>query len=141
MRQPNRSARVLPALAALAALVWVAPAPAQSDYQARWIALADQHGAAQATDAGRDYEARFAAAHASIAADIEDACGRAGRRSGMANFQAVAVLAADGRVTDLLPMPRSPHFRCFEKEMVGQRYPAPPTAPWPQLLRFNLPTG
>lgn len=125
----------------LAGLALPLAALAQESYEERWIRLADAHAALVAEDAGRDFEARLLEQHQAIARTLEERCGRAGRRSGMASFQAVIVIAADGRVQELLPMPRSPHFRCFEKEMQRQRYPAPPTAPFHQVVRFALPTG
>lgn len=125
----------------LAAAVLPVPALAQESYEERWIRLADSHADLVATAAGSDYQARLLEAHETVARTVEERCGRAGRRSGMASFQAVLVLASDGRVQELLPMPRSPHFRCFEKELTRQRYPAPPTAPFHQVVRFALPTG
>lgn len=116
-------------------------AGAQESYEERWIRLADAHAALVAQSAGSDFQTRLLGQHEAIARSVEERCGRAGRRSGMASFQAVIVIAADGRVQELLPMPRSPHFRCFEKELLRQRYPAPPTAPFYQVVRFNLPTG
>jgi hypothetical protein len=133
----------LPCPAALLtlALAWPLPAVAQESYEQRWIRLADAHAALVAEEAGSAYQARLLEQHEGVARSVEERCGRAGRRSGMASFQAVMVLAADGRVEELLPMPRSPHFRCFEKEMQRQRFPAPPTAPFYQVLRFDLPSG
>lgn len=125
----------------LASLVLAPTAWAQESYEERWIRLADAHAALVAEAGGRDFQARLLAQHEAVAREVEARCGRTGRRSGMASFQAVIVIAADGRVQELLPMPRSPHFRCFEKEMQRQRYPAPPTAPFYQVVRFALPTG
>jgi hypothetical protein len=132
----------LPRLVLLLAGLALTPAAlAQESYQERWIRLADAHAALVADAAGSAFQARLLEQHEGIARDVEARCGRAGRRSGMASFQAVIVIAADGRVLELLPMPGSPHFRCFEKEMQDQRYPAPPTAPFYQVVRFTLPTG
>lgn len=139
MPAPRSTALLLAPLLAAAALV--PTAWAQESYEERWIRLADAHAAAVATEPGTTYEAQLLEAHGAIARHLEERCGRAGRRSGMASFQAVLVLASDGRVEELLPMPRSPHFRCFEREMTRQRYPAPPSAPFPYVVRFNLPTG
>jgi hypothetical protein len=142
MPAPRPTAHLLRPLLLLAGLALpVLPVLAQESYEERWIRLADAHAALVAEEAGSAFQARLLEQQAGIARSVEERCGRAGRRSGMASFQAVMVLAADGRVEELLPMPRSPHFRCFEKEMQRQRFPAPPSAPFYQVLRFDLPAG
>jgi hypothetical protein len=128
-------------LASLLPLLGTGALSAQESYEERWIRLADLHAAAIASDAGARYQTEFAAEHAAVAAMVEPRCARTGQRSGMSNFQAIVVLDGEGRVRELLPMPRSSHFRCFEKELLRYRYPAPPASPYYQVVRFNLPTA
>lgn len=107
--------------------------------QQRWLELADRHEQAIQSEAGRAYFERFTQQHAAIAPDVESRCGRAGSRSGRTFFQSVVMLDRDGRVTELLNMPDSPHLRCFEKQMRGQSYPPPPSSPYPVVVTFHLP--
>lgn len=114
-------------------------APAQEErYEERWVRLADAWTAAAATDAGSAWQAEFARAHPAVQADAERRCGRAGAAAGFNSFQAVLVIGRDGRVEEVLPMPPSSHFRCFERFLRGQRYPAPPSQPWQVQVEFAL---
>ncbi len=56
-------------------------------------------------------------------------CIDGGRKEGLESFRAIAVVDANGVVTKFLALPNSENLACFAKEMVGRRYPAPPTAP------------
>lgn len=114
-------------------------APAQEErYEERWVRLADVWSAAAATEAGSAWHAEFGRVHSAVQADAERRCGRAGAAAGFNSFQALLVIARDGRVEDVLPMPPSSHFRCFERFLRGQRYPAPPGQPWPVQVEFAL---
>ena len=59
-------------------------------------------------------------------------------KAGIATFRAVAVIDATGRVSEFLPMPNSPHLKCFTNNMVGKQYPAPPVSPFYELFEISL---
>lgn len=132
--------RRLPTILITTLLTGTLPAAAQPGQQ-EWLALADQHAHALGTDAGQRFFERFSQHHAQIVDAIQDKCGRSGSKSGRSNFQSVLILDHDGRVTDVLNMPDSPHFRCFGKQMRDQTYPTPPTGSYPVVVTFQLPTS
>lgn len=125
--------------AAALSLACAATVAAQEErYEERWVRLADAYTAAVATEAGAIWQANFERSHATVQADAERRCGRAGAAAGFNSFQAVLVIGRDGRVEEVLPMPPSSHFRCFERFLRGQRYPAPPSQPWQVQVEFAL---
>lgn len=125
--------------AAALSLSCAATVAAQEErYEERWVRLADAWTAAAATDAGSAWQTEFERAHPTVQADAERRCGRAGAAAGFNSFQAVLVIGRDGRVEEVLPMPPSSHFRCFERFLRGQRYPAPPSQPWQVQVEFAL---
>lgn len=107
-------------------------------YEERWVRLADAYTAAVATEAGAVWQANFERVHADVQADAERRCSRAGGEAGFNDFQAILVIGRDGRVDEFLPMPPSSHFRCFDRFLRGQRYPAPPGQPWQVQVQFQL---
>lgn len=121
-----------------AALLCTTGATAQEFYEERWIRLADTHAQAIAVEPGASYEAIWREAHESVWPSVEQKCRRVARRTGMASFQSIAILDARGDVTAFLTMPRSEHLQCFERNMVGRRYPAPPSAPYYQVVRSTI---
>ncbi|TZF87784.1 hypothetical protein [Cognatilysobacter lacus] len=76
--------------------------------------------------------------HNAFWAGVVDVCGPQMRAAGIEKFQAVAVISADGTVTEYLPDSSAPPLRCFSKQMVGRKYPAPPQAPFYERYTVSL---
>ena len=86
------------------------------------------HDRLVATEAGRDYERRLIEVHNTFWRFVYERCIEGVRKESLESFRAIAVVDGNGVVTKFLTLPKSENLACFTKEMVGRRYPAPPTA-------------
>jgi hypothetical protein len=108
-------------------------------YSERWERVSAKHDLLIATDEGAAYERKLVSVHNSFWRDVYAACNAQGRREGVKFFRAIAVVDEAGTVTEFLPNPNSPHFRCFVEQMVGRNYPAPPVAPFYERFKITFP--
>ncbi len=108
-------------------------APAKSPAAPRFsslaaaIAKADRLGD---TKAGRDYKGNF---YSALGTPMEEAmaeCGKTGDPASPAQFDLVFVLAADGRVLDLLCSAKPPLLPCVVAKLRAVQLPPPPKANW-----------
>ncbi|TDR47757.1 hypothetical protein DFR29_102419 [Tahibacter aquaticus] len=108
------------------------------DYVDRWARLANEHLSMVKSEPGKSYEAEFVKAHNRFWRGVYDKCEAKALRAGVAKFSAVAVVDAEGAVVEFLTMPDALSLACFTKAMVGKRYPAPPVAPFYELITVKL---
>lgn len=69
---------------------------------------------------------------------IYQACAAEARKAGVERFKAVAIIDSAGVVKEFLINPSDPHLECFSKEMVGRKYPEPPSAPFYEVFSVTL---
>lgn len=114
------------------------PASAE-DYAERWTRLANEHLAMVKSGPGRDYErGPFIEAHQPLWRDVAKRCKADVEKSNLKKFSAIAVIDAQGRVTEFLTLPQHPALDCLVQAMVGQQYPPPPFAPYYELINLKL---
>ena len=65
-------------------------------------------------------------------------CATQAEQGGIERFRAVAVIDGVGVVTEYLINPSNPHVECFAKQMIGRKYPAPPSAPFYEVYTVTL---
>ena len=107
-------------------------------YSERWQRLSNEHYRQIRSPEGQEYERRLVAVHNTFWASVTQRCTEGAVKAGIATFRAVAVIDATGRVSEFLPMPNSPHLKCFTNNMVGKQYPAPPVSPFYELFEISL---
>jgi hypothetical protein len=79
---------------------------------------------------GVAYEHELIAVHNVFWPDVTRKCRSEAQNEPVERFSAIAVIDRDGTITEFLPTPNSPHFRCYTTEMVGRHYPKPPISPF-----------
>ena len=127
--------RLLAAITTLLIAPWViSPARAQD----RWHELADKAHKLTSTAAGLEWEQKMLPVHNAFWASIIEKCAPAARAAGVIDFQAVAVISADGTVSEYLLNSQAPSLQCFSSQMVGRQYPAPPQAPFYEYYITSL---
>ena len=107
-------------------------------YSNRWEQLSAEHYRLVATVEGAAWEQAFLPVHNTFWRDVYSSCIGEAKKTGIANFRALAVIDGTGTVTELLTMPNSNHLNCFSEQMVGRKYPAPPIAPFYEVLLVSL---
>ena len=122
---------------ALLALL-ASPALAGKATSERWKMLWDKQAAQTATWEGASYEQRLIATHNTFWANVYAKCARTAKSAGMDEFSAVAVIDAEGKITEFVIFPDNPALKCFSDDMVGRRYPAPPVAPFHEGFTVTL---
>lgn len=110
-------------------------------YSERWEHVSAEHDRLISTPKGQQYEQELVAVHNSFWREVFARCSASAKREGIPMFRAVAVVDSTGVVTEFLPMPNSRHFSCFTENMVGKRYPVPPTAPFYERFKIYLSDG
>jgi hypothetical protein len=109
---------------------------ASTAYLARWQDLSVQVDRVLSTAAGVAYEHELLAAHNVFWPDVTRKCRGEAQNEPVERFSAIAVIDRDGMITEFLPIPNSPHFRCYTAEMIGRQYPKPPISPFYE--RFHI---
>ncbi len=109
------------------------------EYSARWERISAEHDRLIATDKGAAYERELLPVHNSFWRDVHKACSAEAKREELEMFRAIAVVDERGTITEFLPNPDSPHFKCFTDQMVGRAYPVPPVAPFYERIKIGLP--
>lgn len=109
-----------------------------TDYAKEWSRMSAEHERLIATPAGQNYERRLVDVHNAFWRAIYVQCSPSAKKEGVGSFRAIAVIDRQGAVTQFLPMPNSQNFSCFSEQMVGKRYPAPPSAPFYERFTINL---
>ncbi|UXI68540.1 hypothetical protein [Tahibacter amnicola] len=122
----------------LSSLLAVSTALADESYEDRWVRIANEHLALVKVEPGKSYEYDLIKVHNTFWKDVTDKCSGSAKRGKVEAFSAVAVIGDDGVIAEFLTVPRSPHLACFEQEMVGKRYPKPPSYPFYELLEVKL---
>lgn len=108
-------------------------------YEVRWQRLSSQADHLGSTATGHAYEYELLAVHKTFWKDVAMKCLDEAKNEGIQAFAAIAVIDSGGTITEFLPMPNSPHLRCFTTEMVGRKYPKPPVSPFYERFRFGHP--
>lgn len=126
---------LLPTVAVLATLLATAQ---PDDYARQWVRLANEHLLMVKTEPGKSYELELIKAHSTFWHAVSSKCKREAVNAGIDKFSAIAVLDRDGKVVEFLTLPDSPKLSCYEKQMVGRRYPAPPFAPFYELINTTI---
>ncbi|WP_440223824.1 hypothetical protein ACQQ2N_01085 [Dokdonella sp. MW10] len=111
---------------------------ADESYEDRWSRIANEHLALVKVEPGKSYERELIAVHNTFWKDVAKACSGLAKEQGIKAFHAVVVIAADGTVSEFLVMPRHEALACYEEQMVGRRYPAPPSSPFYELINVKL---
>jgi hypothetical protein len=112
---------------------------ADDRYGARWERLSDQAHQFEATrKEAAPYLKELVAAHNLFWGDVNRRCRSEAQDAGIRHFSAMAVIDRAGRITEFLPMPNSPHLRCYTTEMVGRVYPPPPITPFYERFEIGL---
>ena len=126
----------------LALLVAVVLSPAclaaDESYEDRWVRIANEHLALVKVEPGKSYERELIVAHNSFWKDVSGKCAGAAKKGKVKEFHAVAVVDADGRISEFLVMPHEKALKCYEEEMVGRHYPQPPSSPFYELISVKL---
>ena len=110
-------------------------------YASRCQQLADISHEQIKTPEGHAYEQELVKAHNKFWRDVHDKCVEAAREEDIASFHSIIVINSAGEVTEFLPLPQSANFQCFVTNMVGKKYPAPPHAPFYEVLNVHLSKG
>lgn len=124
-------------LMALLALL-ASPAVAGEAKSERWKTLWDKQAVQTATWEGASYEQRLITTHNTFWSSVYAKCARTAKSAGIDDFSAVAVIDAEGKITEFVIFPDNPALRCFSEDMVGRRYPAPPVAPFHEGFSVTL---
>jgi hypothetical protein len=124
-------------LLALALLAPVCAVQAETDH-ARWERLANEHLVMVKVEPGRSYEREFVKRHNTFWRQVYKKCGDEALDAGVEKFSALIVLDAQGKVSEFLALPDKPALACFRQEILGRDYPAPPFAPFYELLNVTL---
>jgi hypothetical protein len=119
-------------------LSFALPAVGNDTKSERWEYLWEKQALQTATWAGASYEQRLIASHNTFWPGVHAKCGEAARRAGVRTFKAVAVIDAKGNVSEFVIFSKEKALSCFAKEMVGKKYPAPPTAPFHEGFQITL---
>jgi hypothetical protein len=109
---------------------------ATDPYLVRWQSLSRLVDGILSTAEGVAYEHEFVAAHNVFWRDVARKCRSEAQNEPVERFSAIAVIDRDGTITEFLPKPNSPHFRCYTTEMIGRHYPKPPISPFYE--RFHI---
>ena len=104
----------------------------------RWKTLWDKQAAQTATWEGASYEQRLIATHNTFWANVYAQCAGKAKSAGIDEFSAVAVIDAEGKITEFVILSDNPALKCFSEDMVGRRYPAPPVAPFHEGFTVTL---
>lgn len=113
--------------------------PPSEPYEVRWQRLSSEVDHLESTATGHAYEYEILAVHNTFWRDVSTKCRDEAKNEGIQTFSAIAVIDSGGAITEFLPMPNSPHFRCYTTEMVGRKYPKPPVSPFYERFRIGLP--
>jgi len=120
-------------------LMWMAsPALANEAKGERWQTLWEKQAAQTATWEGAAYEQRLIASHNAFWPSLYAKCSAAAIEGGIDEFNAVAVIDAEGKVIEFVISSNNQELNCFSKEMVGRKYPAPPVAPFHEGFTITL---
>lgn len=104
----------------------------------RWKTLWDKQAAQTATWEGASYEQRLIATHNTFWPNVYAQCAGKAKSAGIDEFSAVAVIDAEGKITEFVILSDNPALKCFSEDMVGRRYPAPPVAPFHEGFTVTL---
>lgn len=120
-------------------LMWMAsPALANEAKGERWQMLWEKQAKQTATWEGAAYEQRLIASHNAFWPSLYAKCSGAAMEAGVEEFNAVAVIDAEGKVIEFVIFSNNQALKCFSWEMVGRRYPAPPVAPFHEGFTITL---
>jgi hypothetical protein len=103
--------------------------------------MSAEHDRLISSAAGKDYEQRLIEVHNTFWRDVYAQCSASARKEGISVFRAIAVIDGAGNVAQFFPMPNSQNFSCFTENMVGRRYPKPPTVPFYERFKILLSEG
>ena len=104
----------------------------------RWHQLAAEGHRMTSTFEGIAWERQMLPVHNSFWAEVIRACAPQAKQGGVESFQAVATIDESGIVKEYLINPSDPHLACFSSQMVGRKYPAPPSTPFYEVYTVNL---
>jgi hypothetical protein len=119
-------------------LSFALPALGNDAQSERWEYLWEQQALQTATWAGASYERRLIVTHNTFWPAIHAKCGAPARLAGVQAFKAVAVIDANGEVSEFVVFSKDKALRCFVEEMVGKKYPAPPFAPFHEGFQMTV---
>jgi hypothetical protein len=134
----RKGAKALLRCCFLLAIVLVISSANAEDYAGRWVRLANEHVALVKVEPGKSYEARFVEGHNTFWREISAKCEDKAVEAGLEKFSAILVIDKAGVVKEFLTAPHTPRLSCYVEEMVGRRYPAPPSAPFYEMLIVRL---
>ena len=90
------------------------------------------------TNEGRAYSKAMLVAHNSIYNKIYESCELSIKKAADDIFVSVAKIAADGTIEKYSTVPLKAEYKCIEKEMIGKKYPPPPSQPYySSFLQMN----
>jgi hypothetical protein len=104
----------------------------------RWHKLAAEGERLTSTFQGIAWEQRMLPVHNSFWPDVYRACAPQARQANIESFRAVAVIDDDGIVKEYLVNPNTQNLACFSKQMVGRKYPAPPSSPFYEVYTVKV---
>ena len=104
----------------------------------RWQQLAAEGERMTSTFQGMVWEQRMLPVHNGFWPHVYRTCAPQARQASIESFRAVAVIDGSGIVKEYLVNPSSPHLACFSKQMVGRKYPAPPSSPFYEVYIIKV---
>ena len=104
----------------------------------RFDALAAEHFRQIGTPAGAAWEESFAQTHSTAWNEDLKACADDALAAGLAEFDLLLVVDAEGRVVEVLRKPDREQTQCFARRIVGRQYAPPPEAPFYELVGVTL---
>ena len=90
------------------------------------------------TDVGQAYHSSLAKALALQHGGVVTSCMRTFGRDGEEPFVAIVVVAADGKITEVVPDSMTNLSKCIQGRLVKLKLPKPPSAPFHDLMRFSF---
>ncbi|MBN6152751.1 hypothetical protein JR065_20690 [Xanthomonas sp. AmX2] len=123
---------------ALTFLILLAGSSGSASATDRWHQLADEGRRLTSTFQGIAWEQRMLPIHNGFWPDVYRACAPQARQAGIDSFRAVAVIDGTGTIKEYLINPSTPHLACFSKQMVGRKYPAPPSSPFYEVYTIEV---